>query len=252
MGRTDAYEGMLAETVAMAGANGDLIHAYFARPTGPGPFPGMVLLHHFPGWSDWYKEITRRFAAHGYAAICPDLYCRVDHGDADDIGARMMAEGGEPDEQVIADADGANAFLRTLPTSNGKVGAFGTCSGGRHTYLVACLGQNVDAAIDCWGGRVVMADEDYNDRRTLNPVDHTERLQCPLLGLFGEDDGNPSPEQVDRTEAELARHGKDYEFHRYPGAGHGFFYHHMPQVFRPEQAVDGWGKVWDFLDRNLR
>ncbi|MPZ24528.1 MAG: prolyl oligopeptidase family serine peptidase [Dehalococcoidia bacterium] len=252
MARTDEYEGMIAETVAIGGAGGDLIHAYYARPAGPGPFPGMVVLHHLPGWTDWYKETTRRFAARGFAAICPDLYCRVAHGDADDVGARVMAEGGVPDEQVIADADGANAFLRSLPVLNGKVGAFGTCSGGRHAYLVACLGQAVDAAVDCWGGRVVMTEEDYNDRVTLNPIDHTDRLQCPLLGLFGEEDHNPDPAQVDQTEAALREHGKDYEFHRYPGAGHGFFYYHRPQAYRAEQAADGWEKVWSFLDRHLR
>jgi len=53
--RTDQYEGMLAETVVIPGANGDPVHAYFARPLGPGPFPSVVLIHHMPGWDTWYK-----------------------------------------------------------------------------------------------------------------------------------------------------------------------------------------------------
>jgi carboxymethylenebutenolidase len=159
--------------------------------------------------------------------------------------------GGAPHPRGGAPAGGANAFLRALPISNGKVGAFGTCSGGRHAYLVACLGADVDAAVDCWGGNVVMDPADLDDKRPVAPIDHTKLLQCPLLGLFGGDDGSPSPEQVAEHEAELQRHDKSYEFHMYPGAGHGFFYHDRPAAFRAEQAVDGWEKVWAFLDRQL-
>jgi len=59
---TNLYEGMLAETVATPGAGGDVINAYFARPLGAGPFPGMVLIHHLPGWDEWYREAARKFA----------------------------------------------------------------------------------------------------------------------------------------------------------------------------------------------
>jgi carboxymethylenebutenolidase len=68
--------------------------------------------------------------------------------------------------------------------------------------------------------------------------------------LFGNDDMNPTPEQVDQHEAELKKHGKQYEFHRYDGAGHGFFYYHS-SGYRQAQAVDGWQKVFAFLERNL-
>ena len=73
MYETDQYEGMIAETITVQGNNNDLIHAYLARPTGPGPFPGVVLFHHMPGWDEWYKEATRRYAQHGYVTISPDL-----------------------------------------------------------------------------------------------------------------------------------------------------------------------------------
>ena len=49
MYQTNMYEGLLSETVVIRGANGDLINAYFARPLGPGPYPGMVVIHHAPG-----------------------------------------------------------------------------------------------------------------------------------------------------------------------------------------------------------
>ena len=81
-------------------------------------------------------------------------------------------------------------------------------------------------------------------------IDMTKDLNCPLLGLFGNDDRAPSPEQVNQHEAELKKHGKTYEFHRYDGAGHGFFYWHRP-LYRPEQAMDGWSKIFAFFGKYL-
>jgi len=251
MYETGQYLGMIAETVTIAGQNGDPIHAYFARPAGSGPFPGVVLIHHMPGWDEWYREATRKFADHGYLAIAPDLYCRVGHGTPEDVAVRVRAEGGVSDEQVVADVEGALRYLRSQPYSNGKVGVIGTCSGGRHTMLAASLIDGFAAAADLWGGGVVMRQEDLTPKRPVAPVDYTARLSCPLLGLFGEDDRAPTPEQVAIHEAELKKHGKEYEFHMYAGAGHGFFYHDRPAAYRAEQAVDGWKKVFDFFGRHL-
>ena len=251
MPTTDQYEGMIAETTAVRGHGGDDVNAYFARPMGPGPFPGMVLFHHRPGWDEWYREATRRFAHHGYMAICPDLYSRFGSGAPDDVAARANAEGGVPDETVVADGQACVELLKGLPQSNGKVGLMGTCSGGRHAYLTACRTPTVDALVDCWGGRVVMAPDDLNERTPVAPIDLTPDLPCPVLGLFGNDDKNPPPEHVDQLEAALEEHGKAHEFHRYDDAGHGFFYYDKPANYRPQQALDGWSKIWDFLGRTL-
>ncbi|MGH9917838.1 MAG: dienelactone hydrolase family protein, partial [Nitrososphaerales archaeon] len=155
--QTDMYEGMLAETVTMEGYNGGTINAYFARPLGPGPFPGMVLIHHAPGWDEWYREATRRFAYHGYMSISPNTFFRLGAGTPEDIGAKARSQGGVPDDQVVGDVVGARKYIASLPTSTGKIGLFGTCSGGRQVYLVACRSKGWAAAIDCWGGRVVAA-----------------------------------------------------------------------------------------------
>ena len=145
MYETDMYEGMLAETVTLPGANGDLINAYYARPMGPGPFPGVVVIHHMPGWDEWYREATRKFAHHGYAALSPNLYYRAGHGTPEDVAAKVRAQGGVPDEQAVGDLIGSMRYLRSLPNNNGRVGVFGTCSGGRHAYLAACRSQGFDA-----------------------------------------------------------------------------------------------------------
>ena len=247
---TDMYEGLMAETVSMSGANGDTINAYFARPLGDGPFPAMVLAHHMPGWDQWYRETTLKFALHGYVTISPNLYFRSGHGTPEDIAAKVRAEGGVPDEQAVSDLAGAMKYVRELSCVNGKVGIFGTCSGGRHAYLAACRASGFDAIVDCWGGGVVMSPDNLSPKSPVQPLDYTKDLPCPVLGLFGNDDSHPSPEQVNRHEAELKKHNKTYEFHRYDGAGHGFFYYHRP-MYRQAQAVDGWQKVFTFLETNL-
>jgi carboxymethylenebutenolidase len=250
MYETDMYEGMLAETIAVPGAGGETILAYLARPLGRGPFPGLVVAHHLPGWDEWYREATRRFAHHGYVALSPNLYHRAGHGTPEDMAAKVRAAGGVPDEQAVGDIAGAMRYLRALPYVSGKVGVFGTCSAGRHAYLAGCRVEGFDAVIDCWGGRVVMSKDQLSPISPVAPLDYTPELSCPVLGLFGLDDKSPSPDQVDQQEEALKKYGKVYEFHRYPGAGHGFFYYHRPS-YRQEQAVDGWERIWSFLERYL-
>ena len=75
-------------------------------------------------------------------------------------------------------------YLKSLPYSNGRVGVFGTCSGGRLSFLVACRVEGFDAAVDCWGGRVVMSKDELTEKQPVAPIDYTADLSCPLLGLF--------------------------------------------------------------------
>ncbi|MCB8947839.1 MAG: dienelactone hydrolase family protein [Ardenticatenaceae bacterium] len=250
MYQTDMYEGMIAETVTMPGHNGDLINAYLARPLGPGPYPGMVVIHHMPGWDDWYREATRKYAHQGYVAISPNLYFRAGHGTPEDVAAKVRADGGVPDEQAVGDMAGALHYLQSLPYVSDKIGVWGTCSGGRHAYLAACRVPGFSAVVDCWGGRVVMEEKDLSPNFPVAPLDYTKDLNIPLLGIFGEDDHSPTPAQVAIHEEELKKHAKQYEFHMYPDAGHGFFYHNRP-MYRQAQAVDGWNKIFAFLNEHL-
>ena len=242
---------MVVETVEVEGFDGDMIHAYLARPSTNDPVGGIVLLHHLPGWDELYREFTRKFAHHGYNAISPDLYCRVGHGDADDVAAKARAAGGVSDDQAVGDAAGAAAYLRSHSSSNGKVAVFGSCSGGRHAYLAATRTTAFDAVVDLWGGNVVMAPGDLTEKRPVAPIVYTEQLSIPMLGLFGNDDQNPTPAEVDIHEEALKKYGKTYEFHRYEDAGHGFFYYNRPGRYRAEQSLDGWEKIFDFLRRTI-
>jgi carboxymethylenebutenolidase len=245
------YRAMTAETVTISGFNGDAIEAYDARPGGPGPFPGVVVIHHAPGWDEWTCEVVRKLAHHGYQAIAPHLYSRAGLGDADDMAAQIRAMGGVSDEQAMGDIEAGVTYLRAQPSSNGKVGCIGFCSGGRHAYLASALVGGLDAAVDCWGGGVIVSDpSQLSPARPVAPIDYTPRIACPLLGIFGNDDRSPTVEQVNETEAELKRAGKAYEFHRYDGAGHGFFATSRAG-YRPEQATDAWGHVFRFFETHL-
>jgi carboxymethylenebutenolidase len=242
---------MTAQTVTIAGHDGDEIEAYFARPTSPGPHPGVVVIHHMPGYDRSTKEIVRTFAAYGYAALCPNLHHRYAPGaKANDAAAAAREAGGVPDDQCIGDVRGAAGYLRALPDANERVGVIGYCSGGRQAYVVACT-VDFDAAIDCYGGRVVAAPEDLTPARPIAPIDRTADLRCPLLGLFGAEDPNPSPEQTAIIEATLRANDKIFEFHTFENAGHAFFSVDRPN-YRVDAAREGWKLVWDFFGRYLQ
>ena len=247
---TDMYEGMIAETITITGHGGTEINAYLAKPIGDGPFPGVVLIHHLPGWDELYREFARRFAHHGYQALCPNLYFRDGHGTPEDVAAKVRSVGGVSDDQVMGDLESGANYLKQLSDNNGKTAVFGTCSGGRHGFLAGCRLDVFDAVVECWGGNVVMDSESLTEKQPVSPSDYTADLSAPLLGIFGNDDQSPTPDKVNIHEDQLKAAGKEYEFHRYDGAGHGFFYHDRP-MYRQEQAVDGWNKIWDFLGRKI-
>ena len=249
--QTGAYEGMLAETVSMHGHGGERIHAYMSRPLGEGPYPGILLVPHRPGWDELNREVARRFSQHGYVTICPDIYDRTGHGHPEEIAVTARAAGDPSDDSVMGDCEGAVEYLGALPYSSGRVGVIGMCSGGRHAFMAGCRVAGIHAAVDCWGGRIVMPKEELCPATPVAPIDMTSQLSCPLLGIFGNDDMFPSPEQVDMHEEELKKHGKDYQFVRYDGAGHAFWSYDR-DVYRPAQAMDAWEKVFAFFDRHLR
>ena len=248
---TADYSGMIAETVSFDGHEGKKIHAYYSRPLGKDSYPGIVLIPHMPGWDEWCRETSRRFTEHGFAVMCPDIYQDYGFGKPTEVSGKMREQGMVSDASVMADAKGCLDFLKSQQQSNGKVGVIGMCSGGRHAFLAACTVPGFDAAVDCWGGGVTMSPQETSPARPKAPIDYADQLEIPLLGIFGNEDRMPTPEQVDILEARLKELQKDYEFHRYDGAGHGIWYYDKP-MYRQEQAMDSWNKTLDFFDRTLK
>src|ERR1700739_3207610 len=243
-------DSLCAETVTITGHGGDEIEAYLARPRGEEHRGGVVVIHHMPGYDRATKEIVRRFAELGYDAVCPNLYWREAPGAApDDAAATARAQGGVPDERLIGDVGGAAEWLRSLPSSNGKVGVIGYCSGGRQSVLAAC-NVDLDAAVDCYGAFVTGTPPEGFPLQVTNLVDQLPNLRAPLLGLFGNEDSYPSPEQVDELDEILTRESKPHEFHRYDGAGHAFFSVDRPS-YNVAAANDGWERIETFYTIHL-
>jgi carboxymethylenebutenolidase len=243
-------EALQAGNVFIPGHGGDLINAYQVVTGTEGPRPGVLVIHHLPGWDSSTKEITRRFAAYGYNAICPNLYAREGIAvDPDDAAAAARGKGGVPDEQFLGDAGGAIDALRALPNANGKVGVIGYCSGGRQSFLTA-VSLPVDAAVDCYGAFVTGTVPEGFPLKVVPLVDKAGSLGCPLLGLFGADDQFPTPEHVAELESALQALGKTFEFHSYEGAGHAFFSTDRPS-YRPEAALDGWQRIFSWFETYL-
>src|ERR1700722_6774699 len=112
-------EALTAKTITITGSGGDEIEAYLAVPDdGAASRGSVVVIHHMPGYDSSTKEIVRKFAAHGYAALMPNLYYRDAPGPSpDEAAAAARAKGGVPDDRLVGDVAGAAEHLRGLPAA---------------------------------------------------------------------------------------------------------------------------------------
>lgn len=244
------YRAISGETVQMRGHKGDTIDAYLARPAGPGTFPGVVVVHHMPGWDEPTIEITRKFAQRGYTAICPNLHFREGKATPEANSASVREAGGMPDDRSMGDIEGAIRHLRAVGQLNGKVGIIGYCSGGRQVYLASCTLKGIDAAVACYPGGVGAGSAGLTPRQPVDPLDLTRDLSCPLMGIFGKEDKRPSPEHVARIEAELQKFGKTHELVSFDNAGHSIFATNRAD-YRPLVAQEGWQKIFGWYEKYL-
>ncbi|NUR63201.1 MAG: dienelactone hydrolase family protein [Catenulispora sp.] len=240
-----------AGTVHFPADDGAQIEAYLAVPQHDVPRGGIVLIHHLPGYDEATREFARTFAVHGYNALVPNLYSREGGPGIrpEDAAAAVRAAGGVPDERLISDVGSAATYLRSLPTSNGKVGTIGYCSGGRQAMLAACA-LDLQAAVDNYGAFVMSDSPSNSGLRATSLEERLPGLSCPLLGNFGGDDTHPSPEEIGRLAEALDKLGKSYDFKSYEGAGHAFF--NVNRVsYRAEAAMDAWDRIFAFYGENL-
>ena len=224
------------------------VNAYLSQPTTEGPHPGVIVIMEAFGLNDHIKDVADRFAREGYIALAPDMYTREGNPDPTDINDVIKVMFSVPDSQAMADLDAAAQHIKGRADSNGKVGAIGFCSGGRYTLMFGCTSKNLDAAVDSAGGFIIQ--DDFPPTRPTSPIDLVKDLSCPVLGLFGEEDSNPSPEHAERLKEELDKHGKTYEMRMYPNAGHAFFADYR-ESYRPVPAQDMWHRVLLFYGKHL-
>ena len=223
--------------------DGETMRCYVAAPDGEGPFPAVVVIQHAGGVDEFVQEMCGRFAAAGYVAIAPELYHRQDPDSGEDMLARM---GRLRDAEVVTDAGAAiEHAARLAEVAADRIGIAGFCMGGRVAYLIATHVPSLRAAVVFYGGNIMIP---WGEGEA--PFDRSESIACPLLGLFGEQDTNPSPADVAKLDTELTRLSKPHDFHSYPGVGHAFMVSTRPG-YRQDVADDAWGKSLGWLRRHL-
>jgi carboxymethylenebutenolidase len=235
-------------TVTLAAADGVRTTAYVARPSRiTSKLPGMMVSIHGLGLDDHMRDVTRRFAGLGMLAIAADTFGRVGGPPEIEDRAQIMAKiNAMGDLGAIGDLRASVDWLRAQPASNGRVAGIGFCMGGRLLLMVATDGPVLDLAIDCWGGRMTRRTQPDDALHPEAPVERIDRLACPLLGIFGDDDLDPNPDDVAELQAAVKRHGKSMVTRSFPGAGHAFFADTRPS-YREVQAHDAWQEFVQFL-----
>ena len=219
------------------------VGAYYARPAGAKNVPIVVVIQEIFGLHEHIKDVIRRAAKLGYFAVGVNLYER--QGDAStytDI-PKLISElvAKVPDEQVLSDLDASVAWATAKGGDPQRVGVTGFCWGGRLTWMYAAHNPNVRAGV-AWYGKVTQG---HGPLITRNPVDVTDTLKGPVLGLYGALDESIPLTGLD-TMRERLRTGspaaKASEIVVYPDANHAFFADYRPS-YRAGDAADGWAKL---------
>ena len=222
--------------------NGKEMRLYVGVPHRKGPLPAVVVAHHGPGLDEPMQEVLHRLYREGYAVAVPDLFHRIP------AGTEMMARIGLlRDEQIIADMNAALAHLKAKDIGITRSGVTGFCMGGRVTYLMACANPEFKAAAVFYGGGML---KQWGDGPT--PFERSAAIECPLIGFFGEEDSNPSPDDVRKIDAELTRLGKWHEFHMYKNTHHAFQNFLNPDRYRERAARASWEELLAFFTEYLK
>ena len=130
-----------------------------------------------------------------------------------------------------------------------SIGTLGFCMGGKLSVLTAAANpQTISAAVSFYGGG--LAGENLRPGQT-NPMDEVAKVKAPLLLFYGDNDMFIKPEHVEKFTGKLKELGKNFESKVYAGAGHGFFCDERPG-HNPDAAKDAWGRVVEFLGKNLK
>ena len=227
------------DTVNVGGSD---MPVYVGEPEGAGPHPTIFLTFHRGGMDSFTTESADRLAASGFLTLAPDFYHRKKGMDSEEaVNFRM-------DDDVIADISATVDHIGSLANADtSRMAIMGHCMGGRTAYLGACaLPDTFKLCIPFYSGGALLP---WGDGPSV--FERFDSLKCTVYGFYGNDDQNPSPEDVDKFDARLTELGVDHTFYRYDGAGHAFQNTLNKKGYRPEQSEDAWGKVMGHLNDHL-
>jgi carboxymethylenebutenolidase len=218
---------------------GGEIPAYYAAPA-KGRHAVILVVQEIFGVHEHIKDVCRRLAHAGYFAVASEFFIRQgDPTKLSDIAAVRALAAKVPDAQVMSDLDATVAWASKQPRANvDKLGITGFCWGGRITWLYAAHNPKLDAGV-AWYGRLI---GDATPNTPLHPVDVTDKIDAPVLGLYGGADQGIPVETVERMRAGLRAFVKPGEIIVYPDAPHAFNADYRP-AYRKEVAQDAWKKM---------
>ena len=242
--------GLTAGEVQVPTADGNM-PAYRAQPAQGTNFPVILVVQEIFGVHEYIKDVCRRLAKLGYQAIAPELYARqgdpTQYTAIPDILANVVSK--VPDAQVMADLDACVAWAKNHGGDTARLGITGFCWGGRITWLYAAHNPKVKAGV-AWYGRLVSA---ANAMTPTHPIDVADKLNGPVLGLYGGADGGIPNDTVASMQAALAASAntasKASTIHLYPDAPHAFHADYRA-TYRKELAEDGWKRMQDWFKRH--
>ena len=229
--------------------NGNPMDAYIAKPSTEGPYRPVIVVQEIWGVNAYIQSIANKLASAGFYAVAPSLFHREGSGTIglfEETGLALERLSRLTDEGILEDLHSTQEFINAQnDVVSNQVGVVGFCVGGRIAYLAASNLESVSAAVDFYGGRCFVP-----FGNGPSPFEQTAGINAPLLGLFGEDDQNPTIDEVRTMAAELTKHGKNFEFHLYPGANHGFNCEERP-AYRRDAALHAWNRTIEWFNQYL-
>jgi carboxymethylenebutenolidase len=215
------------------------VRAFVAAPQTKEKRPAVIVVQEWWGLTDHIKDIAKRYAAEGYVAIAPDLYSRLGNAlttDPTEAGKLMNTL---KQEDGLNDLNATVTYLQSVPEVNAaRIGVTGFCMGGSYALMLPCVNPVIKAAAPFYG-------------QVPNPDTPLQKLACPILYIYGEDDGWITKADVQRLAAALKKYNKQGEIKTYPGAPHAFFRDVDKSVYRPEAAKDAWARAKAFFKQHL-
>ena len=236
-------EGLTAGEIDIPTGDGS-IPGYRAMPVRGRKLPVVIVVQEIFGVHEHIEDVARRFAKAGYLAIAPSLFHRQGDvsrlGDVKEIIAQVVSK--VPDAQVMRDLDATVAWAGSNGGDIDRLGITGFCWGGRITWLYAAHNPQVDAGV-AWYGRLV---GEKTDLTPAHPIDLAEKIDAPILGLYGGADAGIANDTVERMNDALAKAGKKSRIHLYLGMPHAFYADYRPS-YRKEAAEDGWRRALEWF-----
>jgi carboxymethylenebutenolidase len=223
---------------------------YEARPATGAGHPIVLVISEVFGVHEYIRDATRRFAKLGYHAVAPELFKREGGvGHLTDLQAILKIVLSQPREQTLGDLSAAVAWARGRPgVAADRVGVTGWCWGGSTTIQVAATHPEMRGAVAWYGppGRPYPSKSG-----PVTGFDVAKDIKIPFLGLFGETDQNPKPEDAKKFGELVKQDNPNVEIVVYPGAGHGFHADYRPS-YNAAAATDGWNRCVAFFEKNLK